>query len=497
MSSRGVALLGCQVPRVALVPACEWTEADDAAFLAASYGLVPDDWQMLVLNGWLSRRADGRWAAPIAGIAVPRQNGKNGILEIVELYKMVALGRKILHTAHEVKTARKAFIRLKYFFGEKAGDPAANFPELNALVKEVRSTNGQEAIVLKNGASVEFIARSRGSGRGFTVDDLVCDEAQELSEEALAALLPTISSAPSGDATQTYMGTPPGPTMDGEVFTRWRNEGLKGTSDRLAWYEWSIEGNVNAEPGTPNAINVYDRSLWATSNPSLGRRLNIETISDEILGLGPEGFARERLGLWASTTVLQVIDADAWSARAVEPDDVPTDGRVAFALDMPPDRSRISISAASRPEDGPVHVECVYDEPAAVGVSEVVDWLAERWPTATAIVIDGQSPAMSFVNELSRRKVRVTVSGAGDMARACGMFVDAVRDEELTHFDQEQVNDALKGAKKRTIGQAGGWGWDRRDPDVDLSPLVSVTLAFYGVMTSKRKPGRTAKVVVM
>ena len=35
------------------------------------------------------------------------------------------------------------------------------------------------------GGAIEFIARSRGSGRGFTVDDLVCDEAQELTDEQL------------------------------------------------------------------------------------------------------------------------------------------------------------------------------------------------------------------------------------------------------------------------------------------------------------------------
>lgn len=497
MSSRGVALLGCQVPRVSLVPECVWTEADDAAFLAASYGLVPDEWQMLVLQGWLGRRADGRWAAPISGIAVPRQNGKNGILEIVELYKMVALGRKILHTAHEVKTARKAFIRLKHFFGEKRDDPAAKFPELNALVHEVRNTNGQEMISLKNGASIEFIARSKGSGRGFTVDDLVCDEAQELSEESLAALLPTISSAPSGDATQTYMGTAPGPTMDGEVFTRIRNEGVKGTNARLAWYEWSVEGNVNAPPKTPNAIDVYDRSIWAATNPSLGRRLNIETIADEILALGWDNFARERLGVWASETLSQVIDPEAWADRGIAAEDVPTDGRYAFAIDMPPDRSRVTVSAARRPDEGKVHVECVYYESAALGTDAIVSWIVERWPTLTAVVIDGQSPAMSLAPEFLRNKVRITVTGAGEMARACGMFFDAVRDDELTHFDQEPLNSALSGAKKRTIGQAGGWGWDRRDPDVDLSPLVSTTLALYGVMTSKRKPGRKTKVVVM
>ena len=116
------------------------------------------------------------------------------------------LGEKFLHTAHEVKTARKAFLRIASFF-----ENARQYPELVALVKEIRKTNGQEAIVLSNGGSCEFIARSKGSGRGFTVDVLVCDEAQDLTDEELAALLPTISAAPLGNPQVIFTGTPPDP----------------------------------------------------------------------------------------------------------------------------------------------------------------------------------------------------------------------------------------------------------------------------------------------
>ena len=150
-------------------------DVDDAIELATLYGLVPDEWQEWVLEGWLARTRSGKLASSQCGLAVPRQNGKNACLEIVELFKVVVLGRKILHTAHEVKTARKAFLRLRSFFENER-----QWPELAALVKEIRRTNGQEAIVLTNGGSVEFIARSKGSGRGFTMDDLVLDEAQTI-----------------------------------------------------------------------------------------------------------------------------------------------------------------------------------------------------------------------------------------------------------------------------------------------------------------------------
>ena len=62
-------------------------------------------------------------------------------------------------------------------------------------------------------------------------------------------------------------------------------------------------------------------------------------------------------------------------------------------------------------------------------------------------------------------------------------------EDHLTHFDQEPLNAALSGARKRPIGTAGGWGWDRKDYSINLAPLVSVTLARFGAGASaKSKP---------
>jgi hypothetical protein len=159
--------MGSQVPRRLIAPSPEGgyyaDHAEDAVEYAAFYRLKADPWQATTCEAWLRQdTVTGKWLASTWVITVSRQNGKNGALEIVELYGMAELGLKFLHTAHEVKTARKAFRRLKFFFGEQKNDPNANFPELNAMVSEVRNTNGQEAIELRNGGSVEFIARSKG-----------------------------------------------------------------------------------------------------------------------------------------------------------------------------------------------------------------------------------------------------------------------------------------------------------------------------------------------
>ena len=126
-------------PKTVRSTAIDRTMGDLACEFITKHGLVPDPWQAEVLDAWLALDEHGRWAHLTCGLSVPRQNGKNVCLEVREVFGAVALGERILHTAHEVKTAQKHFRRLKFFFGEKANDPAAQFPELNALVKTIRS----------------------------------------------------------------------------------------------------------------------------------------------------------------------------------------------------------------------------------------------------------------------------------------------------------------------------------------------------------------------
>jgi hypothetical protein len=472
MSSLSVeARPGVQTPRVHHRPPSRRNEAEDAVFLASQYGLVPDEWQALVLESWLGLRDDGKYAAGRCGLAVPRQNGKNGILEMRELFGMVVLGEKLLHTAHEVKTARKAFSRLASFFENER-----HYPELAALVEDIRRANGQEAVVLKNGGSCEFIARSKSSGRGFTVDVLVMDEAQELSEDALEALLPTISAAPRANPQQIFTGTPPGPKAAGDIFSRVRNDGLEGCDSRLSWIEWSC---------LPDADLDDPRNL-ALANPALGYRLQWEVCESERGTLSDAGYGRERLGMWDEASTNQVVDVQTWQ-RAADPASMAIES-LALAVDVSPDRSVSSVALGGLRADGLWHVEL--DEQRS-GTGWLVPWIVARCErnAIRAVVIDGMSPAASLLDELARHKVKVTTTAARDMAAACGTFYDAVMGDLVRHTDQPQVNLALSMGRKRALGDA--WAWNRKNAASDITPIVACTLALWGAQSSTvKKPTR-------
>ena len=455
-----------QTPRLRLVP--KWSDSfgTDAAEFAACFGLVADGWQRLVLDDWLARKG-AKWLCLTAGLSVPRQNGKNAIIEIRELFGMVLLGEKFLHTAHEVKTARKAFKRLKYFFGEQVADPGAKFPELNALVVEIRSTNGQEAIFLSNGGSVEFVARSKGSGRGFTVDVLVCDEAQHLTEDELEALLPITSAAPTGNPQWIFAGTPPGPKVAGEVFRRIRREALAKVR-RECWHEWSVSG--------PNA-DMADRRELHGANPALGIRLQMAVVTAERRNLSPEGYLRERGGWWdEGSAVNAVITSAAWLA-CVAPE-MAISGRPTLALDVSPMLTYSGIVAAGDCGDGRIGLEVTSDGETLIDYREGTAWAVELLSAhpGSEVWIAAGSAAEALRKTLELAGVSVRVMDSATYSQACVDFAAGVATKRFAHRGQVELDKSVTVGAKRTADE-GLWKWGRVKSSADITLLVAATVA--------------------
>jgi len=449
-------------PRVRRAPPAPGSDGDDAGFLSSAYGLAPDEWQADVLDDWLGRGRDGRWAAATCGLAVPRQNGKNGVVEVRELFGMVALGERFLHTAHEVKTARKAFLRIASFF-----EHGRQHPELAALAREIRRTNGQEAVILTNGGSVEFIARSRGSGRGFTVDVLVCDEAQDLTDEELAALLPTISAAPLGNPQMILTGTPPDPdkAQQGEVFRRVRSDGESGRDPRLAWTDFGVADGLMPD--------VDDRDLWHRVNPALGIRLNVAEIERERGLMSPRTFARERLGWWGEGgTPGTAIPFERWQA-GLDPGSRFGDGPVGLGVYATADRSRWFVAGVGQRDDGGLHAELLAVAGTAEEAAERVMALADRRPVPVNLF--SGSGAMSLAQPLEAAGYAYEAVTLPKMAAASGTLHDAVLAGTLHHLDDLLLDEAVRSAKARATSRDA---WEFVGPAV--SPLRAVVLAVHG-----------------
>jgi len=273
------------------------------------------------------------------------------------------------------------------------------------------------------------------------------------------------------------IGTPPRPRDKGEHFTLLRQEALDGESEGTLYIEMSADRG--ADP-------MY-RDQWRKANPSFPLRTSERAMLRLRKKLkNDDSWNREALGIWDEITKqFSPVNGALWADGV---DIGPPDGSkpAALGVDMSHDR-RISVGACWLEEDS-AHVEEVWagvDEPGAV------DWVVARAGRRMQVVIDTMSPASSMIPALKARGVKVHAGGAGDMARGCGLIVSDLDAGRLTHSDQESLNDARDGARKRAIGTAGGWGYDRKDPSVYIHPLVAVTMARVGAAMAPKKSTRS------
>jgi phage terminase large subunit-like protein len=474
---------GVPVPRIRHAPKNVRHNAwEDVVELAGSYGLKLDPWQENVLEGAMGERADGFWAAKQVGLSCPRQNGKGAILEARALAGLLLFNEKlIIHSAHELATARIGFTRIMAYF--------ENYDDLRRKVGSKSGAYGREYIRLRSGQELRFVTRSKAAIRGFSADCLLLDEGQILEDAAWEAILYTVSARPQHQI--WLVGTPPLTQAEGIIFDRFRARGVEGKDHRSCWFEWS------AEPGS----DLDDPRCWAQANPALGsgqgsQRVTYDNVIAERSVASDEGFARERLGMWSESSVARVISADSWAVCA-NPGLVDAGREVCFAVDVAPDRGSASIAAASWTSDGSAFVDVVETRRGEPdwGVEKVAGMCGRH--DVRAVVIDAAGPAVSLVDALRQRGITVTVTTSRQMAAACANFYDNVMDGTMRHLDQPWLNVALSVARKRMIGDTG-WGWSRKDSGSDITPVTAATLALWGLTSSEvaEQPRRRSGIAV-
>lgn len=465
---------GAQQPRIRVAPPYVSSAGQQAIELAALAGLFLDPWQQLALIDMLGERADGKWAAFQFGLCVPRQNGKGSILEARELAGLFLLGEKlIVHSAHEQITSTKHFQRLK--------DLIEAVPEFDQRVLKVSQGKGAEAIVLRGGQEILFKTRTASGGRGLSGDTVVLDEAMILRLEAMGSLVPTMAARSiTGNPQLIYTGSAVDEEKDehGVVFASVRERAIKGESGRLGYHEYSVDFKASDVP--EEVLN--DPACWALANPGLGIRISQEYVSDEKDALDPRSFAVERLGAgaWPRTDGLDgvVIAPEVWAAL-IDGSSAPVDP-VCFAVDVDPDRSHGAIGLAGRRSDGLGHLELVERKRGTGWIVERVKGLVDTH-RPVGVVVDGKSAAASLLADFQDADVEITIINAGDLVAGCGMIYDAVIDKLVRHLGEPELSAAIKGAVKRPLGDA--WAWSRKNSSIDISPLVAITLAYWGLVT--------------
>lgn len=441
-----------------------------------------------MLDRWCARDESDRPAFATCGLSAPRQNGKNAVLEPYELYALVVCGWHVLHTAHRVKTAKKSFQRLVRYFTDKRR------PDVEAMVRNVRYTNGEEAIYLENGGSIEFSARSRAGSRGFDdIQVVVFDEAQDLTDDQLNAVMYTISASSTGERTMIYTGTPPDESSPGTVFARIRDSATGGAAKRMCWHEWGI-AEMPPRGSTFDGLldDVYD------ANPSMGYVLDEEWTESEFANSDLLGFATERLGYWRpSSRSASVISKEDWEGARIEAIGDGYARKTAFGLKFSADGSSYALAGCKLDSKGNAAVELVELGVTENGTKALARELRERCGKACCVVVDGLSAASAFCDnmaEMNAPRGYVVRPQARDVIAASSGLKDALDDGSLAHTGQPALTDSATGCVRRDIGNRGGWGFGATEAHAS-EPVEAAALALWGARNSRRDPKRRQRIL--
>lgn len=464
--------MGSQDPSVRIAPDYSQTDGMDATKILRAGGLVLDPWQSDALDDWMAQTQSGKWTCKTCGGSVPRQNGKTGLLAGRSEAGMLMYNEQVLYTAHLQKTATETFEEMAAFFDSEM---------LRKYVKDIKTALGREQIILKSGARVKFLARTRNGGRGQHGDLLIFDEAQELDSDAQASFIPAISA--SLNPQTIYMGTPPDPNVTGDVFRKIRDKAIGGKTKSTSWFEFSVN-----EIG-----DVHNMERWAATNPALGRRILLSTIEGECEQMDADTFARERLGWWTPIKVVTVdyaITEELWMSCASN--DLKPEGKTAYGIKFSADGSEVCLCGAVIPKDGKARISLIDRRPTGLGTRWLAEWLNARYNQACCVVIDGKNGVDVLIDRIAdtwRFKGSVIRPSAKDVIAAVSTMMDGLNENTLTWFSkQEDLKHSALTSIKRPI--SGGWGFGGDDS----TPIEACALALWGATNSKRDPSKKMRI---
>lgn len=440
------------------------TNGDIAAKVGADLGLVPDAEQQWLLDAIYAEDEPGIPTSSEVVAVAPRQNIKSSTFEIAALTDLFVFEVELaVWTAHQFKTSRKSFEDMRRRIKRHPDYASRCF---------FRDSHGEEAITLHSGPTLEFHARSGGSGRGFMgVSRITLDEALYLRPADMGALSPT--QVTQADA-QIRFGSSAG-LVGSEVLRGLRERGRSGSDSSLAYVEYGATFRPCDSPicshdvETPGCA-LDDRELWWEANCAMwAGRITEAAIEKQRNRLTPAEFMREFFSWWEDPpNEGGAFDFAAWSALAdpaAERGSSPV-----FGVATARDHSWSAISVAWRRLDGLVHVMLADYRPGDEWLETRVNELKSTWGGTVVAGLKGLAG----------------VEKATDAASAHNALAGLVAAQGVRHGNEPALNTAVRAAKWRPQGDTRVL--DRKGSQ-DISPIDAAALAVHGLTASATRPG--------
>lgn len=482
-----VTLLGRTTPRLWTPPlvrgrkgpcgcGCALTAKTSLGFSAVRFadevlGVTLFPWQRWLLIHALELRRDGRFRFRTVLVMVARQNGKTSLVEIKNLWKMFVLRvRLVINTAQNLDVSEESW--------DNAVAMVESIPELaEEMAGDPIQRNGKKTLRLVGGSRWKVATASRKGGRGLSGDDVNLDELREHQTwDAWGAVTKTTLGVGRPPGRQTWAYSNAGDEKS-VVLNDLQEKGRAAVNDpetadsSLGYFEWSA----------PDDCAIDDETLWPLANPSIGYDggIDVEGLRAALRTDPPAVFRTECLCQRVKKLAPPPISEAAWRARAGA--EGRPDNPVAFAVSAAwPNAEHGCIAVAGR-RGGELLVQVVDYRPGTSWIPGRLAELRDQWQPCAAVLND-KDPAAREKPAIEAAGVDLVTLSMVELGQAYGMFHAEVCGDgpTLRHYSQPELDRAVEHAGTRPLGDA--LTWDRRGP-VDISPLVAVTNAAYGLAT--------------
>jgi hypothetical protein len=460
--------------------------------ISRELGFEPYEWQshLNAVSTQLSERLerfDGqsrlKYHAQNVGCLVGRQSGKTAwaVTRILgqallsyqkDIAELVGLDhikpQKVLYTAQRRTTAVEKWREHTEIIVRS---------KLGFYVERIASQTGHECTYFTNGSEYRPVTPNRKGARGLSMDLVIVDEALAHELWLLSVLRPTMAQRHSaaGCLGSQFVVISNAGNDDSELLNHLQDLGqmaVQNGDDSRVWLEWSMH------PGS----DPLDQNTWLTTMPTLNvpDGISLDYMIEESKTMKLADFMREYLCHRVNDSDDRVIDWEQW--KQLERGDVWVGPDCVLAIDISWNRSRASIVTASA--EGP------YIPIEVIEAREGVDWLTDRVIDIAErqrcpVIVDTAGPAAAMHMILENRGIEVIPFAAKDVALSAGSFYDNVRNKRISHLGDWRLNDAVKGATKRPIGER--WGFNRKG-NVDISPLVAASFAVWAIDAGMLEP---------
>ncbi|MGV9181820.1 hypothetical protein [Arcanobacterium canis] len=471
------------------------------AFAKTILGVELYPWQKWLLIHGLEILPDGTYRFRRIIVLVARQNGKTLLGSVLTAWwlfmdssrfpqQVPPFKFKIVGVAQNLDIAAQPYEQVVLWANpEPASDEDREqaIPILQAETSKVSHTNGKQYIRAKNLAHYEI--KASVNARGKPAARILMDEMREQKDFAswnavsliqksfFNGQLWGISNAGSSHSVvlrkQYELGLELIESYDKAIAAGQSAQEWADANDKsFGLFDWSA----------PDGADPLDEAAILQANPSIGHgAMSIETCRSDYSTMLEADYRTEVLCQWVAADVVSYIDVKDWRALEVKPVDVHIrkGERTVWGIDMSVDRSTVYVAAATTTTSGKPFVTVREARPGSLWVVPYMQQLAKESGQREVVIQARGNPAMEFISPLKEAGLDVHELEGSWFGIATGRIRDRVRSGGLIVVDQPAVGVAVAGGITKRFGETDAWS--RTGSQVDIAPLVAITLALYGL----------------